>query len=134
MRVIMFQERFAGKVRDGDKLQTIRKTARCKPGDTLSLRRWTGKPYRSKQEVLREASCRAVTPVRIGLEVIRVGGDDRSVKYLPPSEAHAFAIRDGFRNWAEMRDWFDSVHGLPFVGWLIEWSTTAPKQHEEATR
>ena len=121
MRVIMFQDRFAGKVRDGDKCQTIRKTARCKPGDTLSLRRWTGKPYRSKQEVLREASCRAVIPVRIGLEVIRVGGNDRSAKYLSPSEAHAFAIRDGFSGIEEMRDWFDSVHGLPFHGWLIEW-------------
>jgi hypothetical protein len=49
----MFQDRFADKVRDGRKLHTIRKTARCKVGDTLSLRRWSGTPYRSKQELLR---------------------------------------------------------------------------------
>jgi hypothetical protein len=29
--------------------------------------------------------------------------------------------RDGFTNWAEMRDWFDQLHGLPFSGLLIEW-------------
>jgi hypothetical protein len=63
MRVIMFQDRFAELVRGGDKCQTIRWSARCRPGDVLSLRRWTGKPYRSKQETLREAVCTAVSPV-----------------------------------------------------------------------
>jgi hypothetical protein len=38
MRVIMFQPRFAGLVEAGLKTQTIRKNARCKIGDTLSLR------------------------------------------------------------------------------------------------
>jgi hypothetical protein len=63
MIVYMFQDRFSELVRDGSKRQTIRKgLPRCKPGDTMSLRRWTGKPYRSKQEELRVAVCTETVP------------------------------------------------------------------------
>ena len=121
MRVIMFQDKFAPKVRDGSKCQTIRKAARCKAGDTLSLRRWTGKPYRSKQEILREVVCESAEPVLIlrppgeataavGLNVIRGGDMD------------AFARADGFADFGEMVKWFENTHGLPFNGWLIKWS------------
>jgi hypothetical protein len=110
----MFQDRFADMVRHGSKPHTIRKTARCKPGDVLSLRRWTGKPYRSKQETIREAVCTAVSPVAICEREVMVNAE-----YV---HAGKLAAMDGFRDWVEMRDWFDSVHGLPFHGWLIEWS------------
>ena len=52
MRVITFKERFAEPVRSGAKRQTIRKSAGCEVGDILSLRRWTGRPRHSKQELL----------------------------------------------------------------------------------
>ena len=116
--MILFQDRFAGKVRDGSKPHTIRKTARCKPGDTLSLRRWTGKPYRSKQEVLREAVCAAVTPV----EINRFGADLGDVFVHCPD---TLARHDGFTGWPEMREWFERTHGLPFHGFVIEWANTA---------
>ena len=116
MRVIMFQDRFASKVRDGSKPHTIRKTARCKPGDTLSLRRWTGKPYRSKQAVLREAICEAVTLI----EINRFGADlgDVGVFIHCPD---TLAKGDGFASWPEMREWFERTYGLPFRGFVIEW-------------
>jgi hypothetical protein len=116
MRVIMFKEQFAPMVAAGTKRQTIRKTARCKVGDWLSLRRWTGKAYRSKQEVLRTDVCTRVMPVRIAYEddYVDLGGD-----WVPREN---LAALDGFKDWAEMRDWFEAVHGLPFSGWLIEWS------------
>ena len=114
MRVILFQDRFSCKVRDGSKPHTIRRTARCKPGDVLSLRRWTGKPYRSKQETLREAVCTAVHAVTIFPFDVTVDGRRVPGQHL--------AVKDGFRDWEEMREWFENVHGLPFVGWLIEWS------------
>lgn len=117
MRVILFQDRFADKVRDGSKTHTIRKTARCKPGDVLSLRRWTGKPYRSEQETLREAVCTAVHAVTIFPFDVTVDGQRVPGQHL--------AVKDGFRDWDEMREWFENVHGLPFVGWLIEWSNKA---------
>jgi hypothetical protein len=116
--VILFQDRFAGKVRDGSKCQTIRRAARCKPGDTLSLRRWTGKPYRSKQETLRETVCTAVFPVEIrdelGIEWIRVNR-----VYVNRAR---FARADGFACSTDMLAWFDGEHGLPFAGEVIMWS------------
>ncbi len=115
MRVLMCQHRFAPKILDGSKPHTIRATARCKVGDLLSLRIWTGKPYRSKQRRLREVLCTAVDPIMI-ME------HDVFVDQLAVPGQH-LAVADGFRDWEEMREWFRTVHGLPFQGWLIQWGT-----------
>jgi len=114
MRVILFKDRFAELVRTGEKRQTIREQARCKWGDKLSLRRWTGKPYRSKQEVLLETMCADVLDIIITETGIinHLGGQ---------ADHEAIAKRDGFRDWAEMREWFRNVHGLPFNGNVILW-------------
>jgi hypothetical protein len=32
-----------------------------------------------------------------------------------------FAIADGFNNWQELVEFFESTHGLPFTGVLIQW-------------
>ena len=113
MRVIMFQDRFAFKVRDGTKRHTIRKAARCKSGDMLSLRRWTGRPYRSKQEVLRTQTCMSVEPVRITRDGVRING--------LRVDADQIARDDGFVDFGEMVLWFGITHGLPFDGFLIRW-------------
>lgn len=115
MRVILFQDRFAEKVRDGDKCQTIRGRARCRAGDVLSLRRWTGKPYRSKQEILRTARCSCVLPVVINENDI----------FGPKGEMdrNGMAWMDGFDDWESMREWFREMHGLPFNGEVIAWVT-----------
>ena len=123
MRVIMFQDKFAHKVRDGSKCQTIRKAARCKAGDTLSLRRWTGKPYRSKQEIIREVVCESAEPALIlrpfaGATAVAAVGPE----VIREDEADAFARADGFADFGEMVKWFEDTHGLPFNGWLIKWS------------
>lgn len=120
----MFQDRFAGKVRDGTKPHTIRKTARCKPGDVLSLRRWTGKPYRSKQETLRVETCLSVEPVRVSNDGVSVGG-----RWV---DAEQIAKADGFVDFGEMVLWFGMTHGLPCDGALIRWSN-APRQPELAS-
>jgi hypothetical protein len=126
MRVILFQERFAGLVRSGAKTQTIRKRARCKPGDVLSLRRWTGKPYRSKQEVLREAVCTGVVSrVEMDCKGIWVGCR-LALAESPAADANARA--DGFANWKEMAEWFKDAHGLPFEGELIQWEVTETRK------
>ena len=109
MRVILFQDKFAKMVQSGAKKQTIRLTARCKPGDELSLRKWSGKPYRSKQETLLNSVCTRVQDVRI---------------YEGPATATSemLARADGFASHAEMQTWFKNTHGLPFVGQQIEWA------------
>jgi hypothetical protein len=113
MRVIMFQPRFAAKVKDGSKRQTIRPIPKreIKPGMILSLRQWSGTPYRSKQIILREDSCLSTEAI----EIKEAGGN---AFYM---NMDAFALADGFDCWENMKDWFRKTHGLPFRGLLIKW-------------
>lgn len=122
MRVILFQTRFADLVRSGVKTQTIRKTARCKVGDVLSLRRWTGKPYRSKQEIIMSATCTGVTKVIIEEhDLIFPDQPNSATSY---QDMHNFARLDGFRDFVELVGWLERTHGLPFNGEVIQWSNT----------
>lgn len=116
MRVITFKPCFVRLVENGEKLQTIRKHARCNPGDTLSLRHWAGRPYWSKQVIIREAICEDVSHVIIDALGIVVKGHA-----LDAAEAAVFAHADGFDSEDEMIDFFIRTHGLPFTGNLIKW-------------
>jgi len=116
MRVIMFQPRFAPLVESGKKRQTVRVDARCKAGDELSLREWTGKPYRSKQRELMRTRAIHVGNARIYRHCMSLDGMVVSAK-----EADAFAKRDGFLNFEELAWWFGNSHGLPFNGDYIQW-------------
>jgi hypothetical protein len=124
MRVFLFQEQFHPMILDGTKPHTIRKTARCAPGDALSLRRWTGRPYRSKQAVLMDAVCKSVQPICIGHALMpEIKGVLVSVNgfLLSGNGIAALARADGFKCATDMLSWFDETHGLPFEGFLIEW-------------
>jgi ribosomal protein S18 acetylase RimI-like enzyme len=122
MRVITFQPRFEPGVLDGTKLCTMRKRAGCKAGDVLSLRVWSGKPYRSKQREIGRRICKAVKAVSIWHE--------RDGKYciavdevlLRDEQRDAFARADGFEGLEDMVGWLLENHGPDaFKGWLIEW-------------
>ena len=103
-------------------IRKIRKRGNPKLGDVLSLRRWTGKPYRSKQEVIKNVVCTDVNPIFITKQNTivwhgssfnhpgQVIGDNRNI-----------AIEDGFASCSDMLDWFEKTHGLPFMGNLIRW-------------
>jgi len=123
MIVIMFQNRFAELVRVGAKRQTIRKRRkrRIHPKDDLSLRRWTGLPYRSKQETLRLTQCSSVHPIRMSVfrGELRVRVNDRR---LDEVQVVALAQADGFKTTAEMKEWFETNHSFPFDGDLICWN------------
>lgn len=69
--VRMFKEQFAPLVKSGTKRQTVRPTPAVMPreGDTISLRKWSGKPYRSKQIKLREGKITKVERITIDLFV-----------------------------------------------------------------
>ena len=118
--VVMFQERFSGLVEAELKLQTVRPRRRDEPvhvGDRLSLRAWSGKPYRSKQRIIRETVCSAVTPIWLNVHGALWLNDG------PESQdsAQAFARADGFSSFPEMFWWFANTHGLPFSGVVIRW-------------
>ena len=121
MRVIMFQPRFHGLIRSEVKRSTIRKSARCKPGDELSLRAWSGKAYRSKQIELRPAICKSVTRITIGISsqdnfwVLRHRHEGSEL--MNASNLEHLARIEGFESAAEMREWFVANHKLrPGIG------------------
>lgn len=117
MKIVrMFKPQFAPLVEAGTKRQTVRPTPKRmpKPGDHISLRMWTGKPYRSKQTVLRESVISEVGMVDITETGIAVNS------YAEPCDD--FAVADGFRDFFELRDWFKATHGLPFEGVVIKWN------------
>ena len=120
----MFQERFAPLVESGQKRQTVRRLGKPhhrppRAGEELSLRTWSGKPYRSKQRILRSpVTCAAVHPIFIG---ICHGAFDVRIDHESVPDLDAFARADGFTCALEMREWFESTHGLPFGGRLITW-------------
>lgn len=115
-----FQPQFEPLILAGTKIHTIRPTPKRLPqiGEEFVGFVWTGKPYRSPQ---REFFQSTVTEVK----TFEIAGDcwtwinDRRLKTL--SSADAFAVNDGFTNYAALLDWFRANHGLPFVGCLIQW-------------
>ena len=116
--VRMFKPQFAPLVLSGEKCQTIRPTPKRMPkaGDRISLRMWMGKPYRSKQCVLRESTITDVQPVIIDDQHFTVRGT-----VLTETEEWNMAKADGFNTVKDMIEWFNFTHGLPFVGVIIKW-------------
>lgn len=126
--VLMFQPQFARLVENGTKTMTIRgeKKRAIQVGDTLSLREWLGKPYRSKQSELRKAvvTCIGRFEMRIGSPI---GAFPWNVEFLIngfvllPFPSIELAHADGFWSRGDMVRWFDETHGLPFSGVRISW-------------
>ena len=115
MVAINFSAQFAGPVERGEKLQTIRQKARCKPGDALQL--YTGMRTKACRK-LREAVCSAVMPVSITRGTLEVDGS-----VLMSDTAAAFARADGFRDYGEMWQWFvDRYDAQRFTGYVIRWA------------
>lgn len=130
MNVLLIQPRFAEPVVSGRKLHSVwphRRDGRPRAsfGETLSIRVWTGLPYRSRQREIARVVVTEVDSVAIhedGLEW-RPGGlaacfwhEQRKADLL-----RWFAWSDGFANWPELKAWFQHTHGLPFQGTLIRW-------------
>ena len=127
--VRLFKPQFAHAVQTGKKCQTVRPTPKRmpKPGDKISLRCWTDKPFRSKQRVLREAIISRVEEIDIYECAVRVCKDNGKSIRVVDRDREAFARLDGFVSWAEMREWFRVTHGLPFRGVLISWMNAKPE-------
>jgi hypothetical protein len=118
----MFQKRFAYAVGMGDKVQTIRPPRKGKPffpGEPISLRVWTGLPYRSLQQQIARAEVIRVTTITI--EPLHLNLGEGASGAAERHDLDAFARRDGFRSWPELTAWFRETHGLPFCGELIKW-------------
>ncbi len=122
MRVILFKPEFAIKVVDGTKTQTVRRDGKRnpKPGDILSLRQWSGLPYRSKQQLLIPVvECKSVSRVRIYPILQQI---EMQNILLHTHAANDFARDDGFPDRLEMFAWFwNTYHVEEFNGICIQW-------------
>lgn len=127
MSSLTFNEEFAGAVESGAKTQTIRRVRETpiKVGDTLQL--YTGHHVLPCRQQIGVGVVREISAVRLSAD-----GVDAYVTPLwqlmrmPPEQSEdvtegEFAKADGFKDWPEMRDWFERQYGLPFEGVLIRW-------------
>lgn len=117
--VVMFQQRFSGRVRNGSKRHTIRgeRKVPVAPGDILDLREWSGLPYRSKQQPILKAPCTTIQGIEISAcHQVWLDGVE-----LTPIQIVRLALGDGFTGGLDMIAWFAETHGLPFKGVLISW-------------
>lgn len=112
-----FQARFADAVASGAKKQTIRaprKNGHAKVGDPIQL--YTG---------LRTSATRKLRdpdPICTKSTYCAIREDGVTTGTLPSTDLNEFAQRDGFADFAAMKEWFRQTHGLPFFGQLIMWS------------
>lgn len=113
-----FQEAFVPLILSGEKRMTIRKKARCSPGDTMHL--FTGLRTKSCQKI-GEARCQAVAPIKIGAESITIGMGGVVTLMARTDELDFFARNDGFESWQPFRDFFKDRYGLPFSGFAHLW-------------
>lgn len=118
MIVLMFKPQFAPLVLSGEKCQTIRppRKRQIRIGERVSLRKWAGKPYRSKQPVLRESVITEVTPISITEDLVSLGSNELALE-----QTWSLAKADGFNTLKDFFEWFRFTHGLPFYGVLIKW-------------
>ena len=123
MRVLMYQERFVTSIRSKRKRQTIRGFSKrpTLPGEELSHRRWTAKPYRGPQEIILASQCDYVELVQIGRRKNGSLAVELSGRLLGPVAVERFAKADGFEDAADMLSYYVSDRSLPFAGVVIRW-------------
>lgn len=123
MIVKLFKPRFAPLVEKHIKRNTIRPRPKRLPkvGDRISLRQWTGLPYRSKQRILLESIVTHVDDIRIDKALLMGCFIWVSRIMLSFKEASDLARADGFGDLQDMATWFEREHGLPFEGIIIYW-------------
>lgn len=132
MSAYNFQAQFAPLVESGLKRQTIRaigKRRHARPGEPVQL--YTGMRTKACRKLLiPDPICTDVLPISmrvieahgISARMVRVTIKDHD---LTVTEKKQLARRDGFSSVAEMTDWFERVHGMPFEGLLIKWEPAA---------
>jgi len=128
MALLGFKKRFAEPVRSGRKRQTIRAFRKypISPGETLYLYTALRTKYAEK---LKEVRCK-----QVGLITIFINSGEIITKdgvYNTKSELNAFAKRDGFKDWEDMKAFWIAEHGVKkgkrkvilrkFTGILIKW-------------
>ena len=118
MPALNFKKEFAAAVERGEKRQTIRAPRRDgRPSATIGARLmlYTGMRTKSCRKLM-DAVCTNTSQIVITSNPYRI-----IVNGVEVDDDEAFARADGFDNVMDFYDFFDTTHGLPFEGALIEW-------------
>ncbi len=116
-----FMPQFAPLVASGVKRQTVRQTARAKPGDRLQL--YTGQRTRACRKLVEpDPVCIMVDYCAIRPDYLTLGN---AAKHA--GDADAFAVRDGFEGYDDLVEWFRETYGSPyFIGYVHIWAPALP--------
>lgn len=112
-----FMPQFAPLIASGVKCQTIRQTARAKPGDLLQL--YTGQRTKACRKLLEtDPACTLVDYVSIRPKYLTLGNAKKHA-----GGADAFAVRTGFEGYDDLVEWFRETYGSPyFQGYVHAWN------------
>ncbi len=120
MVAINFKKEFVGAILAGDKAQTIRQKARCKPGDKLQL--YTGQRTKYCKKIS-DAICTHVHTIEIDELLIKLEGIPLDIACMTQfAQADGFTAHDNPRiNTLDFLNFFRDNYGLPFKGYVIKW-------------
>lgn len=120
MVALNFSPEFAEAVASGRKTQTIRQSARVKPGQRIQL--YTGQRTKACRR-LGEAICIDVTYIGMTEHRLTLGDVRRFTRSMDE-----FAHADGFPNYKAMWTWFRTRYGTEsFTGYVIRWAKEETK-------
>ena len=122
MKYFLFEPKLASAIEAGTKWHTIRKRGTCETGAMISLRRWTERPYRSKQAEIKRVQCKRVRKFEITATEMRINDAALNMDAMT-----CLAYSDGFDSVDEMFGFFQKAYGLPFNGEIIEWERVPTK-------
>lgn len=131
-----FQKRFVEPIRAGMKRQTIRneragRARHARPGEPVQL--YFGLRARHCS-LIAAPLCEAVWPIRIDLDGGIVLANDGWIR--TSGDLDAFAVSDGFRDWADMVAFWRKHHPgvIVFSGVLIRWVEIQPGEFAPLSR
>lgn len=122
-----FKAEFIPLIHSGDKFQTIRRSMRCKPGETMHL--FTGLRTKDCQRI-GEAICQEVFPVMFRENSFHTGFNHKVSQMDNPDELLAFAKADGFSSWEDCHQFFRNHYEFPFTGFVHRWDPSTFKKAE----
>ena len=120
---------FEDLIKDGIKKHTIRadKSNRWKVGNSIQF--WRGNPRNTRGKVKPRQFGTGVTSrvetIRMAFQESQYDNHDtvwigEDIVLRKREELNALGVNDGFKNWAEMRSWFENSDGQ-FLGKIIFW-------------
>jgi hypothetical protein len=120
MPTMNYKKYFVQAILDGKKVHTLRFSKRAvRKGQLLYCQ--TGSRFKPNRFAVLPAM--RVRDIVLTRDMIEVWSEDSKLCCIPPR--NQFAQADGFRDWAELRDWFDATYGAnrkAMYGKLVQWA------------